>query len=73
MKTNIKTSFSRLTLLLIISLGVFISSNVFAQGGPGDDADIPGIPLDGGLSILIAAGAAYGSKKFYDAKKKNEK
>ena len=28
------------------------------------------VPIDGGISLLIAAGVAYGSKKAYDNKKK---
>jgi hypothetical protein len=30
----------------------------------------PCIPIDGGISILIAAGAAFGGKKIYDLRKK---
>ena len=30
------------------------------------------VPIDGGLSLLIAAGAAYGVKKYRDGKKKDE-
>jgi hypothetical protein len=30
----------------------------------------PCIPIDGGISALIIAGAAYGAKKLYDKKKK---
>lgn len=33
----------------------------------------PCIPIDGGLSFLVAAGAAYGAKKIYDLRKKNPK
>ncbi len=32
----------------------------------------PVIPIDGGISILLAAGAAYGSKKIYDSMKKRK-
>ncbi len=32
----------------------------------------PCIPIDGGISILMAAGAAYGAKKIYDSRKKQE-
>lgn len=32
----------------------------------------PCIPVDGGISILIALGAAYGSKKAYDFYKSKE-
>lgn len=31
----------------------------------------PDAPIDGGLSVLLAAGAAYGVKKYRDHKKKN--
>lgn len=30
----------------------------------------PCVPIDGGISALIVAGAAYGAKKLYDKKKK---
>lgn len=42
-----------------------------AQGDPGVDPDP--IPLDGGLTMLIAAGVAYGAKKAYDKRKKEKK
>ena len=29
----------------------------------------PNVPIDGGLSVLLAAGAAYGAKKAYDKRK----
>ena len=31
----------------------------------------PEVPIDGGLSLLVAAGAAYGVKKYREHKKKN--
>jgi hypothetical protein len=31
----------------------------------------PDVPIDGGLSLLVAAGAAYGVKKYREHKKKN--
>ena len=36
-------------------------SLVLAQPGFGDDVD--DVPIDGGLSLLIAAGVGYGAKK----------
>lgn len=47
------------------------------QGGatptdpPPPDGD-PGAPIDGGLGILLAAGAAYGVKKYRDGRKEKE-
>lgn len=53
---------------LCISIGLPILA--LAQGDPGMDPDP--IPLDGGLSLLIGAGVAYGVKKAYDKKKKDK-
>jgi hypothetical protein len=41
-------------------------------GGPsGEDNEIGGsAPIGGGLGILLALGAAYGTKKIFDARKK---
>jgi hypothetical protein len=39
----------------------------FAQGPP----DPQDTPIDGGLTILLAAGVGYGIKKYRDGKKKN--
>lgn len=36
---------------------------ILAQGAP------PATPIDGGLSLLLAAGGAYGLKKLKDARK----
>jgi hypothetical protein len=56
--------------LLICSL-VYVSP-VFAQG-PGFDEDVEDtVPLDGGLSLLAAAGVGYGIKKLKEAKKSKE-
>ena len=42
---------------------------VHAQPDPGGDPDVP---IDGGLSLLVAAGVGYAAKKGYDKKKKKE-
>ena len=44
-----------------------VSAPVLAQGAP------PATPIDGGLSLLLAAGGAYGIKKIRDAKMKQRK
>lgn len=46
-----------------------VSTMAIAQGDVGDDPDFPDVPLDGGLSLLLAAGAAYGGKKVYNYRK----
>lgn len=37
-----------------------------------DPGEGPDAPIDGGLSLLIAAGAAYGVKKYREHKKQQE-
>ncbi|MEZ5017087.1 MAG: hypothetical protein R2800_08530 [Flavipsychrobacter sp.] len=44
---------------------------LFAQG-PGFDDDVDDVPVDGGISLLVAAGVGYGAKKWNDARKKKE-
>ena len=56
--------------LAIIFLVISFSS--YAQptgGGPGGGGD-PDVPL-GGIELLIAAGALFGAKKWFDKSKKN--
>ena len=52
-------------LFLIITI-TLIPSVIMAQ------PNLPGVPVDGGLSILLGAGVAYGAKKVFD-KQKNDK
>lgn len=55
-------------LVLLIGSLAYVSP-AFAQG-PGFDEDVEDtVPLDGGLSLLAAAGIGYGIKKLKDAKK----
>lgn len=44
----------------------------FSLAQVGDPGGNPDTPIDGGLSILLAAGAAYGVKKYRDVTKKKE-
>ena len=68
MKQIIKTL---LTLTVLMILFCFLPGVLFAQGDPGADPDVV-VPIDGGLSILAAAGVAYSVKKIRDYRKKNE-
>lgn len=52
-------------LLIIVSIIPFFAMAQDPGGGP--DA-----PIDGGLSLLLAAGAAYGVKKYRNRHQKNE-
>jgi hypothetical protein len=59
---------------IVITTGLFFATPLLAvtqPGGPGGDPDAE-IPIDGGIGLLIAAGVAYGAKKAYDKRKKEE-
>jgi hypothetical protein len=56
MKKNI-TITGVLTLLLMLTAQL-----TFAQPGPGGPPIPAAVPLDGGLSLLLIAGAAFGAK-----------
>ena len=65
-------------ILCLISSPLFVNDIFAGMGGGGGHATPCGgpyppcpIPLDGGVSLLIFAGAAYGGKKIYDLSKKN--
>ncbi|MFY0607794.1 MAG: hypothetical protein JXR10_13840 [Cyclobacteriaceae bacterium] len=52
-----------MTKLSILSIAFFsVSIPAFAQGPP------PATPIDGGLTLLLAAGGIYGLKKLRDKK-----
>lgn len=75
MTTKAKTKF----LYTFLTFGLLCAGSfLYAQGpgGPGPDPD-PGpggaIPIDGGISLVIAAGVAYAAKKGYDKRKKMNK
>jgi hypothetical protein len=53
----------RISLFLTILLMV-VSINLCQAQDPGDpSADDPAAPVDGGISLLLAAGAAYGVRR----------
>jgi hypothetical protein len=55
-----------ITLIMLICIAIPMLT--LAQG-PDDPNDAP---IDGGLSLLIAAGAAYGVKRYRNSKKKTD-
>ena len=51
---------------LVFSMTLILAAlSSFAGGGAP-----PATPIDGGLSLLLAAGGAYGAKKLFDRRKK---
>ena len=73
MNNNIKII---LTLVLIFIAGTYFGQPAGGAppGGPAGGAPPcwppPCVPIDGGISFLIAIGAAFGGKKAYDQYKK---
>ena len=56
----------QLILIFTLILAFVLPTLCMAQGDPGGD---PGVPFDGGASLLVAAGVAYGVKKYKERKK----
>jgi hypothetical protein len=58
---------------LVLMALCFVPFDSIAQVvDPGCNPDDPACPIDGGLSLLIAAGIGLGAKKAYDRKKQKE-
>jgi hypothetical protein len=53
-----------ITLMLLICIAIPMIT--LAQGPPDPDDSVP---IDGGLSLLVAAGVAYGAKRYRNRKK----
>jgi hypothetical protein len=71
MNSIIKTGLSRVKFILaMIAVASFLSLNVSAQvvADAGTDPDFPDVPLDGGMSLLLGAGALYVGKKLREGR-----
>lgn len=63
----------KLFLLLGISLMMLVELSAQPTGDPTGDPDatpVQEVPIDGGLSLLLGAGIAYGAKRAYSNRKK---
>ena len=74
-KLSMKAFFQYRKVLLILAFFAFFTLNMNAQppppGGTGPSCwPPPCIPIDGGISWLLAAGIVYGAKKSWDFGKK---
>jgi len=62
---------------IIFTFFIILISNICFAPPPGPPTGGPGcwsppcVPIDGGITLLIAAGAIYGGKKLYSKNKKN--
>ncbi|MBK8712905.1 MAG: hypothetical protein IPL97_13730 [Niastella sp.] len=66
--SNLRKFFAIFIITALCSLGTF--NAMAGDPDPGCNPDNPLCPIDGGLSLLIAAGIGLGAKKAYDRKKK---
>jgi hypothetical protein len=71
---NIPPMPSFLIRTLVLAMLLCYSTPNMAQGDPppDDPGNDPALPVDGGLSLLLAAGAAYGGRKLYRTRRENE-
>lgn len=82
-----KASFTLKSLIIALFLSVPMlafatesASTTTTSGGSGssfwwwwgNDDNAPSVPLDGGLSLLLAAGVGYGARKVVISKKKSK-
>lgn len=67
MKNLNSKSILRYVLLTIVFVSPIVMSAVFAQPGPPPPpVPPPGVPIDGGILLLLSGLAAYGAKKAYN-------
>ncbi len=57
--------------MLVTVAAMLLPSLLHAQPGFGDD--VGDAPIDGGLSLLVAAGIGYGAKKLHQNRKQSKK
>ncbi|HPH25154.1 MAG TPA: hypothetical protein PLW32_14795 [Chitinophagaceae bacterium] len=58
--------------VLVLIIFIMILLPVLATAQPGFGDDVEDVPIDGGLSLLLAAGVGYGAKKVKEKYKKNK-
>jgi hypothetical protein len=68
---KIQKTFQILTLagLLVLFANTYVKAQI---GGPGGDPEGGGAPIDGGISLLVAAGVGYGIKKVYNKRREQK-
>ena len=59
-----------LAFMLMIAVTVHAGGAELPTPDENPDAPIEETPIDGGISLLVAAGVGYGAKKIHDARKR---
>ena len=62
---KIKTS----TIISVVSILLIILIPMIVNAQPPEPEGDPDVPIDGGVSLLVAAGIGYGAKKLRDARR----
>lgn len=55
-------------ILKIVLLAALCMASTYIMAQPGFDDDVDDVPVDGGISLLMAAGIGYGIKRINDKK-----
>ena len=55
---------------ILIAITICIVVPLMVQAQPAEPNDAAGVPIDGGLGLLLAAGAGYGIKKIRGSRSK---
>jgi hypothetical protein len=58
--------------LKVLVLALLLQVPILAFAQPEFEDDVDDVPVDGGISVLLIAGVAYGAKKMHDFKQKNK-
>jgi len=67
MKIFRNTNLFKFIILSVLLIAPFTLSYVFAQPAPPPPPPPPlGVPIDGGIAILLSGLAAYGAKKYFN-------
>ena len=72
-KHNQKTEIMKKVMFIMLVLLTVPVIHALAGSGPGGFGGDAGAPIDGGLSLLVAAGVGYGVKKAKNARAKAAK
>ena len=69
-KTHNTNQMKKHILAMFIGAALLFTTNKLSAQ-PGFEDDVDDVPVDGGISLLIAAGAVYGIKRVVDTSKKD--
>ena len=72
MKTTKNNTMNKILRISLAIAALVVMSQVAMAQPPPPPSNPAAVPIDGGLSLLLAAGAGLGIKKAYDARKNTD-